>query len=736
MLTSHAHFFAIPGEYFEVYSPPIVSQYSEVVWRTLDPVPLPSDVVARYANGGVMAVTGFEVNVVRRNKTTGEETSVPCSESYNHHYVSILKSSLATMEPLVNGQPTGPNRFGHGPTHVWHAAAGSSANQSTVPLVQTFSEHNGNEARQTYHGYPDGYVQIIESPEHFIFNPMQINTRNPNGSSAVATGPLPRTSAAPEGAHYSGILECPCTTRIKKTYGGYITTADGGACAVPVTGGGDACFAAAAALFGAGALHSNTSLPSFNASLPAGCSVVPTSADLLHVTSNAPAGGESGAPCGGDTAARRVAGGTTPETSPLVSLHLDVDEDRDLVTITMAAANGKNWFGVGFNAQVMGSQPYTVIVDGEGRVSERKLGNHAAGSALSPSLTVVSNTVTGHGAKRTVVMTRPLKGATPDHYDFSPVKTTLNFIAALGATPDLQQHKARGSFSLTMVARESSEAAGDAPPSTCVCKGGTGTIDGVAYDPQCATYPLSSLRRDRNPTCDVSTYGGGMACCRDGTFLLDADQEVPPHVDEVFYRWRFYFQDWEPARHTPLFHVEWAVNGCDSAGGNHGNSFNCHHIEYDVPRAAPGTPPEETVYEVTSSFQTRDMMSLECEPRTDSQCADAALVDPAKGIELVMAGGHCHSPSCLSLELFNADTNTSICRIEPVLGTSAEGAAWNELGYLWLPPCQWSSDPASGLKPPPVLHLDTNLTTVKRTNNTNAHWGVMGIWQMRGAYVT
>ena len=71
-----------------------------------------------------------------------------------------------------------------------------------------------------------------------------------------------------------------------------------------------------------------------------------------------------------------------------------------------------------------------------------------------------------------------------------------------------------------------------------------------------------------------------------------------------------------------------------------------------------------------------------------------------------------------------------------MLGTSAEGAAWNELGYLWLPPCQWSSDPASGLKPPPVLHLDTNLTTVKRTNNTNAHWGVMGIWQMRGAYVT
>lgn len=34
-----------------------------------------------------------------------------------------------------------------------------------------------------------------------------------------------------------------------------------------------------------------------------------------------------------------------------------------------------------------------------------------------------------------------------------------------------------------------------------------------------------------------------------------------------------------------------------------------------------------------------------------------------------------------------------------------------------------------------VLSLDANLTAVKRVNVTDYHYGVMGIWQMRGAYM-
>ena len=39
-----------------------------------------------------------------------------------------------------------------------------------------------------------------------------------------------------------------------------------------------------------------------------------------------------------------------------------------------------------------------------------------------------------------------------------------------------------------------------------------------------------------------------------------------------------------------------------------------------------------------------------------------------------------------------------------------------------------------GFRPPPILGLDANLTAIKVANATEYHFGVMGIWQMRGAY--
>ena len=46
---------------------------------------------------------------------------------------------------------------------------------------------------------------------------MQINTKGPHGR---GTGPLPRNSRAPPNASYVGIMECPCTSRIKKVVAG------------------------------------------------------------------------------------------------------------------------------------------------------------------------------------------------------------------------------------------------------------------------------------------------------------------------------------------------------------------------------------------------------------------------------------------------------------------------------------------------------------------------------------
>lgn len=48
---------------------------------------------------------------------------------------------------------------------------------------------------------------------------------------------------------------------------------------------------------------------------------------------------------------------------------------------------------------------------------------------------------------------------------------------------------------------------------------------------------------------------GGLACCRDGTFLLDADQEIPEPVDEVYFKWRFYFEDYKPEVHVAVHYA-------------------------------------------------------------------------------------------------------------------------------------------------------------------------------------
>ena len=83
----------------------------------------------------------------------------------------------------------------------------------------------------------------------------------------------------------------------------------------------------------------------------------------------------------------------------------------------------------------------------------------------------------------------------------------------------------------------------------------------------------------------------------------------------------------------------------------------------------------------------------------------------------------------LSSELTEEDCT----RLGSVRGSS--DATYDEDGYLWLPPCQWSEhDPR--LTAPPVLKLDHRLMAVKRSNSSVYHYGVMGIFQMRGAYLT
>jgi len=116
----------------------------------------------------------------------------------------------------------------------------------------------------------------------------------------------------------------------------------------------------------------------------------------------------------------------------LVQLQLDLDGKTETATLNISGPAFK-WFGVGFGAPnlAMSDRPYAVIVHGTLNVVERQLGNHVQGQILSNSITVISNRLVDN--VRTVVMKRPFKGLTADHYTFDPWNSsTINVIMASG----------------------------------------------------------------------------------------------------------------------------------------------------------------------------------------------------------------------------------------------------------------------------------------------------------------
>ena len=71
----------------------------------------------------------------------------------------------------------------------------------------------------------------------------------------------------------------------------------------------------------------------------------------------------------------------------LTTIRVQLDSSKSKATITMSGPNGK-YFSVGFNAPsfAMSDKPYTIVVDGTGNVSERKLGAHDPGSVIDQSI--------------------------------------------------------------------------------------------------------------------------------------------------------------------------------------------------------------------------------------------------------------------------------------------------------------------------------------------------------------
>ena len=724
------------GDFIEVFSRPIRTTYSEVFWAQQDPIPLPKDFVERF-DGETVAFTGYEVDVVRKDDATGAWRSVPCYEQYNHHFAVGIQGRASKMA-YVGRQTYLEDRdiMAHRHAPLWEARERpeAKAEDSITPVFQMMVEGNGNEHRRTFKYIPTGFGQMIASPVSFAPNFMFINTNNPDTPNWGARGgPLPKGgempgwrsagSMAPPNASYSGLLECPCTTRVNKMFTGYTPLTKGTCSKDSEVATNQSCFDNSATVYGGKGFEIVKNTTVHDASEPAGCFVLttPTGYEVYFNTDS-----ESKVPCGsGERQPRSTGKETIKEAGQNVSVALDLDSKSQLATITLTGPSTR-WFAVGFGARQMKDLPYTIVVEppssaktAVSTVTERKLADHAAGEQLPlPSMiSLVSDSV--KGGTRTVVMTRKLTGRSKDYFSFDADGGAIDVIMASGTSSKFSYHGAhRGGDSLMMVLM-------GAPVCLCRSKQLGGSINGLPWTSDCYN-PL--LLEQNNPSCDIVTYRGGMTCCHDGVHLLDADQELPKKVDEFYAKFRFYY---EP---NPVPKVDaWHQKNVTKNAFFMFREVEYNHGEYDIIKAHAGTPPNERIDTLISNFQVKDTIK-DCKgDRASWMCAPSrgGRFPQSQEIDLVHVSGHCHAPSCISMELINADTGQTICLIEPIYGSGDD--IMDEDGYVVaLPPCIFG--PEKGLQPPPRLSLDANLTAIKKSNSTYFHYGVMSHWQMRGAW--
>ena len=346
-----------------------------------------------------------------------------------------------------------------------------------------------------------------------------------------------------------------------------------------------------------------------SSAMPSGCSLTVTNATSGAVEGFFNTQPASTAPCGGKVGARRVAGAGAVGG---VGLTVAMDEAAGQVTITMSGPSAV-WFGAAFGAESMETQPYAIVVDGQGKVSEHQLGVHAPGVVLQPTVAVKASSVAA--GVRTVVLTRKLslQDYEASYYNFDVATTELPYLTALGKTGTFAYHKSHAVASLKLLARGGA--------ATCVCAGrpppfgktadgkleydaaGTdGKNSSVGFGKACvgdcaggggpeSCSKSSTMIIQRNPTCDVRDYKGGLGCCHHQYYLTDKNQSglISPQVLAYHMKMRFYFQSFDAVRHQQLY--RWHFQTAMGAG------------EYDVPRCSAGTPAKACIHEISARIR-------------------------------------------------------------------------------------------------------------------------------------
>jgi hypothetical protein len=313
----------------------------------------------------------------------------------------------------------------------------------------------------------------------------------------------------------SPLIECPCTDRIDKEEVKINEISQDKPCQAPIT----TLQACVQAIKDTGAFVGSSKTVSDPKS-PHGCSMVPTT--LLGAATTAYTAvlntfETSTTPCGTGAAGATLAGSAS--LGGLVNMSVSHDGQTAQITLSGPA---NVWFGVGFGASRMADMPYTIIVDGTGKVTERKLASHAPGTLLSASVKIVSSKT--QGGTRTVVLSRPVKTA---DYALPALAGDLPVITAVGSGPALAYHAQRTGATLTLLVTNKA---------SCVC---TPTeqvyfnyMNGTSrnlFHMDCGSQPRSDMaehgdgtgRNVPNQACTGKSYHGGLQCCKHTFFLTD-----------------------------------------------------------------------------------------------------------------------------------------------------------------------------------------------------------------------
>ena len=138
-------------------------------------------------------------------------------------------------------------------------------------------------------------------------------------------------------------------------------------------------------------------------------------------------------------------GTKTVNASRNMSITIRVDVQANEVEITMTGNDGA-YFAYGFGSNFM-TNSYTIVTQGP-TITERKLGNHNAGSLLSPSFTS-SNYVVNNGVGTSTV-TRAIAGADANYFTFPTNASSITIIWGAGSSNTFVRHNTRGSTTITL----------------------------------------------------------------------------------------------------------------------------------------------------------------------------------------------------------------------------------------------------------------------------------------------